>query len=93
MLCSIEDVDIWKIQILGLVRVSLLLFFFCMTALWWSSFLGPLPHTPQGKFLAQPCDSDFYRAMASAVTGRKVKQNRGRAAVDITEGSDISPFK
>lgn len=68
--------------------VSLLLFFFCLTALLWSPWSPPL-HTPQRKF----CDSAFCRAMASAATGRKVKQNRGRAAVDITEGSDISPFK
>lgn len=91
--CSIENVNAWKIQVWGSVRAFLLLFKFCLTALLWSSFLGLLPHTPQGKFLAQSCDSAFCRAMASAVTGRKLKQNRGRAAVDITEGSDISPLK
>lgn len=86
MLCSIEEVKVWKVQVLGFPSA-----FFLLPDCAVVEFLpwSPPSHTPQGKF----CDSAFCRAMAFAVTGRKVKQNRGRAAVDITEGSDISPFK
>lgn len=84
--------NVRKEQVLLLVRVSLLLLFLCLTALLWSFFLPPLPDTPKGKVLVQPCDSAFHRHMASAVTGRNEERNGGRAAVGITEGSDISPF-
>ena len=84
--------SVWKEHVLLLIKVSFLLFFLCLNALLQSSFLAPLPNTPKRKVFAQPCDSAFRIQTASAVTGRREEENGSRAAVDITEDSDISLF-
>lgn len=87
-----EGVNEWKECILLLVRVCFLLFLLCLTVLSWSLFLTPLPDTSNRRPWYNPLLCLSQTHTASVVIGRKEEQYGGKAAVDTTEGSGISPL-